>query len=103
MALTDDPLQAVQEALARGDLFGAYDAAARAIEDGHDNEEMRHSQALALARMGDTERALHLFRAYGLDKSRQDHRRALGARLLKDAALATGRAGDFRAAYEPIG
>jgi hypothetical protein len=100
MALTDDPLQAVQEALARGDLFGAYDAAARAIEDGHDNEEMRHSQALALARMGDTERALHLFRAYGLDKSRQDHRRALGARLLKDAALATGRAGDFRAAYE---
>ena len=100
MALTDDPLQAVQEALAQGDLFGAYDAATHAIIDGHDNEEMRHSQALALARMGDTERALHLFRAYGLDKSKKGHRRALGARLLKDEALATGKAEDFSAAYE---
>ncbi len=100
MTADDQPLKTVQEALASGDLFGAYDAASRAIMDGHDNEEMRHSQALALARMGDTERALGLFRAYGLDRSRKSHRRALGARLLKDEALATGDREDLKAAYQ---
>lgn len=95
-----DALDVIQDALASGDLFGAYDAASRAVMDGHDTEEIRHSQALALARMGDTERALALFRAYGLDRSKQSHRRALGARLLKDEALATGARKDLKAAYE---
>lgn len=95
-----DELARVRDALASGDLFGAYDAASRAVMDGDESEEIRHQQALALARMGDTERALALFRAYGLDQSRQPHRRALGARLLKDAALATGKPEDLRAAYQ---
>ena len=75
-------------ALARGDLIAAYDATVSAIGEGDDSGTIRHQQVLALARMGDTERAMELFTAYGLDDSRDPHERAIGARLLKDRALA---------------
>lgn len=96
----EDALATARAALARGDLFGAYDAANGAIADGDASEDIRHIQALALARMGDTERALSLFRSYGLADSSDPHRRALGARLLKDQGLATGSADMLRAAHE---
>ena len=60
--------------LSRGDLIGAYDATVAAIADGDDSGAIRHQQMLALARMGDTERAMELFAAYGLDRSDQCRR-----------------------------
>jgi adenylate cyclase len=82
-------------ALSRGDLIGAYDITASAIAAGDASPDVRHRQVLALARMGDTERAMEHFTAYGLDRSRDPHHRAIGARLLKDRALALP-AGDAR-------
>lgn len=75
-------------ALSRGDLIGAYDLTVSAIADGDEGGEIRHRQVLALARMGDIERAMERFAAYGLDRSDDPHQRAIGARLLKDRALA---------------
>ena len=77
-----------REALARGDLIAAYDATVSAIEQGDESGAVRHQQVLALARIGDTERAMELFERYGLAASRDPHERAVGARLLKDRALA---------------
>ena len=75
-------------ALARGDLIAAYDLTSSAIAEGDDSTVVRHQQILALARMGDAERARELFAAYRLDRSSNPHERAIGARLLKDRALA---------------
>jgi adenylate cyclase len=83
-----DAADLAKSALSRGDLIAAYDAAVAAIEAGDDSGAVRHSQVLALARIGDTERAMELFEAYGLDRSQDPHERAVGARLLKDRALA---------------
>lgn len=79
---------AARAALARGDLIAAYDIATAAIDEGDASGAIRHQQILALARMGDTERAMGLFHAYGLNESGDPHERAIGARLLKDRALA---------------
>jgi len=76
-------------ALAKGDLISAYDIATAAIAAGDESGTVRHQQVLAVARMGDTERAMGLFAAYGLDSSGDTHERTIGARLLKDRALAT--------------
>jgi class 3 adenylate cyclase len=85
-------------ALARGDLIAAYDVTTAAIADGDPGGTIRHQQVLALARMGDTERAMGLFTAYGLDRSSDAHERAVGARLLKDRALAAPSGPDRQAA-----
>ncbi|HEX7853711.1 MAG TPA: tetratricopeptide repeat-containing protein [Sphingobium sp.] len=74
-------------AIARGDLITAYDETVSAIGEGDMSAAIRHQQVLALARMGDTERAMELFGAYGLDRSDDPHQQAVGARLLKDRAL----------------
>jgi adenylate cyclase len=86
-------------ALARGDLIAAYDIATAAIGEGDESQIVRHNQVLALARMGDTERAMGLFEAHGLGRSDDSHVRAAGARLLKDRALAASGAAR-RAALE---
>ena len=92
-----------RSAIARGDLAAAYDIAASAIAEGEDSEDVRHQQVLALARMGDTQRAMELFEGYGLSSSADPHKRAAGARLLKDRALAlapgNGRAEALEAAF----
>ena len=75
-------------ALARGDLITAYDITVSAIAAGDTSSAVRHQQVLALARMGDTERAMERFGAFGLVESPHAHERATGARLLKDRALA---------------
>ena len=79
--------ETARTALSRGDLIGAYDATVSAIALGDESHDVRHLQILALARMGDTDRASELFAAYGLDRSQDPHHRAVGARLLKDRAL----------------
>lgn len=83
-----DPLQRARAALARGDFIAAYDATVSAIADGDDSEDLRHVQILSLARIGDTERAMALFDEHGLARSADPHKRAAGARLLKDRAVA---------------
>ncbi|HST35336.1 MAG TPA: adenylate/guanylate cyclase domain-containing protein [Allosphingosinicella sp.] len=75
-------------AMARGDLIAALDATSAAITEGDESGAVRHQQILALARMGDTERAMELFETYGLAASENVHERTVGARLLKDRALA---------------
>lgn len=94
----DEALTEAREALGRGDPFGAYDIAARAIAAGAASEDLYHQQALTLARMGDTQRALDIFRSAGFDRSDNPHKRALGARLLKDNGL-DGDAGQLEQAY----
>ncbi len=84
-------------ALSRGDLIGAYDLTVSAIAAGDASADIKHRQVLALARMGDTERAMERFAAYGLDRSADPHHRAIGARLRKDRALELP-AGDGRRA-----
>ncbi|MBV9882621.1 MAG: adenylate/guanylate cyclase domain-containing protein [Sphingomonadaceae bacterium] len=86
--MTNVAADLARAALARGDLIAAYDVATAAIAEGDPGGTVRHQQVLALARMGDTERAMDLFAAYGLDRSTDPHERAIGARLLKDRALA---------------
>ncbi|MGQ0661055.1 tetratricopeptide repeat-containing protein [Sphingosinicella sp.] len=99
-----DAAASARDALSRGDLIGAYDASVAAIQAGDESSEIRHLQILALARMGDTERAMGLFGAYGLDQSADPHERAIGARLLKDRALSLkegeARTGALEAAFE---
>ena len=85
-------------ALARGDLIAAYDLTSSAIAQGDESTAVRHQQILALARMGDAERARELFAAYRLDRSSNPHERAIGARLLKDRALAVAEGDGRRAA-----
>lgn len=74
-------------AIARGDLIGAFDEAVSAIEQGDTSTAIRYSQVLALARMGDTDRAAELFETYGLSASQDPHEQAIGARIHKDRAL----------------
>ena len=99
-----DAAALAKAALSRGDLIGAYDATVAAIQAGNPSNEICHQQILALARMGDTERAMGLFGSYELDKSDDAHERAVGARLLKDRALSLpegqARGGALQAAFE---
>jgi len=91
------PAGRAKAAIARGDLIAAYDIAVSGLAEEPACEDLRHLQVLALARMGDTERAMALFVSYGLGGSADPHKRAAGARLLKDRALALAD-GDARTA-----
>lgn len=89
-----------RSAIARGDLITAYDETIAAIARGDASKEIRHLQVLALARMGDTARAMEMFHAHGLDSSDDPHQKAIGARLLKDRALAARNTDQINAARE---
>lgn len=78
-----------KSAIDSGNLLRAYDLAVSAINDGDTSSDLRHLMVLALARMGNGEQALELFREYALDKSPDAHHRSIAARIMKDAALAT--------------
>lgn len=75
-------------ALASGDLITAYDAAARGLDEGEPAAPLHFLQVLALARMGDTARAVECYEACDLAAATDDDAGALRARLLKDQALA---------------
>lgn len=72
-------------ALARGNLLLAFDVAKTAIAAGADHPRLRYVQVLALARMGELDRAQALYDAH-LTGERDVDTLALGARLLKDRA-----------------
>jgi hypothetical protein len=98
--MTGDPIDSAaraKAAIARGDLIAAYDVTVSGLAEDPVSEDLRYLQVLALARMGDTERAMQLFGDYALGESADPHKRAAGARLLKDRAL-TLAPGDVRRA-----
>lgn len=87
--VTNDATALTKAAIDSGNLLLAYDTAVSALNNGDTSIELRHLMVLALARMGNGEQALELFHQYGLDSSPDAHHRAIAARILKDAALAT--------------
>lgn len=99
-----DGVERARAAIARGDLITAYDETVAAMAAGDASTDIRHQHLLALARMGDAERAMQLFEDYGLNRSDDPHHKAIGARLLKDRALAArsadGRAAALEGAFE---
>lgn len=81
-----ESVQAASAALAKGNLLLAYDAATTALDKGATHPRLRYLQVLALARMGEIERARILYdRHLGGDTDDLDTL-ALRARLMKDAA-----------------
>lgn len=75
-------------ALGRGELLAAFDIASSAIAAGAESTGLVHKRLLALARMGDTRRALDEADRIGLADRDDEDSVALHARLLKDLALA---------------
>ena len=90
----DDALASIDAAIERGDLFVAYDLAAKAMSAYPQLLVFQHRAVLALARMN-APRALRLYEDCGLMTSFTGIRlldidiASLGARLLKDRALAS--------------
>ncbi|MEW4466209.1 adenylate/guanylate cyclase domain-containing protein [Parasphingorhabdus sp. JC815] len=84
----DDSTALTKAAIDNGNLLLAYDIAISAISKGDSSVELRHLMVLALARMGNSDRAMELFHQYGLDSSPDPHHRSIAARILKDAAFA---------------
>ncbi|MET0373101.1 MAG: tetratricopeptide repeat-containing protein [Rhizorhabdus sp.] len=75
-------------ALGRGDLLAAFDLASCALASGAQMPGLVHKRLLALARMGDTRRALEEANRIGLADRADEDSVALHARLMKDLALA---------------
>jgi class 3 adenylate cyclase len=96
----EQDLAAVTAARRAGDWLRVYDRATRAIREGRANEEMRYHEALALANMEDTERALARFTEHRLGRSRDPRKRALAARLLKDQGRLAEAYDGYRAIFD---
>jgi class 3 adenylate cyclase len=75
-------------ALARGALLEAYDILQQVAE--RESGSLDYLRVLTLARLGDTERALKLYDAYGLGARDDVDALSLQARLLKDRGFASG-------------
>ena len=86
--LRDETANSVRAALARGDLLAAYDEVTQGKEQGHKG--LDYLEVLTLARLGDTERGLRLYDAYGLAAMADVDALSLKARLLKDQAFSSG-------------
>lgn len=80
--------------MAAGEFLAAHDAALVRLAAGEDSPALRQSAVLALARAGALGSARRLFARLRLGESRDPEIRGLGARLLKDAALSSGRQAD---------
>jgi class 3 adenylate cyclase len=104
-------LQSAREALDQGDLFRACDLASAGALPGPDVD-FAHIHVLAMAHMGQLAEARRLYEDYGLNQVQTLEAQTLGARLLKDAALAErpakpedlhGAAEAYLAAYTAFG
>lgn len=98
-------LLAAHEALARGDVFSAYDLA---TETGSDDAELAYIEVRALAGMGDWQGALRRYEETGVGARGDVDSLALRGRILKDAAFAaeaalrTARFSEAAAAYGAV-
>lgn len=103
-----EPVQATSAALAQGNLLRAYDVATTALDRGVAHPRLRYLQILALARMGEIERAQMLYDRHLKGETDDLDIMALRARLMKDAAWRAGATDEARllseasAAYEAI-
>jgi len=84
----------VRTAERRGELLDAVDLAERGLEQFPEDLWLKHRSVLALARAGASEEAASRFARYGLAGSQDEDVAALGARIVKDLALAA--AGEAR-------
>jgi hypothetical protein len=82
-------LEMVRREERRGELLAAYDIADRALEQHPGHVELAFRAVLALARTGSTGEAARRFAALGLSSVADEDVSALGARIEKDAALAS--------------
>lgn len=82
--MTGSALQ-IEQALARGELLGAFDAATRLLADRPDEPRLLYLRALALARMGESEDALREIER-SLSTQADEDSLALRGRVLKDMA-----------------
>jgi len=89
----ETPLALAEAARRDGNPLAVYDLAQNAIEEGDPHPRFRYLQVLALAQMGDTQRAEQLYDAYRLGEwSADEDALALRGRLHKDRAFElTGR------------
>jgi len=83
-------LTAVKAFEREGEFFKAYDLAAQALGSFHDDLWLKHRAVLCLARAGAIDLAQHKYSEFGLPGAAIENEDvdALGARLLKDLALA---------------
>lgn len=75
-------------ALARGDLLEAYELSRSAVSDFSAGQGAKYRMVLSLARMGATHLANRYFSEFGLALQPDTDCMALGARLIKDEAIA---------------
>ena len=89
---------------AEGQYLTAHDRAMAALGSGADHDGLRHRAVLTLAQSGATGSAARLFDRLGMGDSADPEIEALGARLLKDQALAgaPGAAAASEAAYSTL-
>src|SRR3954470_19004606 len=73
----------------RGEILAAYDIAHAALEAGETSREIAYAAVLCLARAGAVDFARAEYVRLGLAQADHPDTIALGARLLKDVALAT--------------
>lgn len=84
---------------ADGQIFAAHDRAMTALAAGAEDDWLRQHAVLTLAQLGALGPALALFRDLGLDARSDLEIAGLGARLLKDVALATRAPADAARAF----
>ena len=86
-ATLEQCIDAARASIANGNLLFAFDICERAIATGRSGPRLHYLQVLALARMGDTDRAALIYDRSLRDQTDVDTL-SLGARLKKDAAWA---------------
>lgn len=83
--------QKFAEAMESGDMFALFERTRTAIETYPDDPDVRYLQALAMARLGDPDAALRLYKRNRVEDIGTEDAVALKGRVLKDlAALADG-------------
>lgn len=83
--------QKFAEAMGSGDMFALFERTRSAIETYPDDPDVRYLQALAMARLGDPDAALRLYKRNRVEDIGTEDAVALKGRVLKDlAALADG-------------
>jgi hypothetical protein len=77
----------LDDALESGDMFALFERTRAAIEAHPDDPDARYLQALAMARLGDPDAALRIYKRNRVDEIGTEDAIALKGRLLKDLAV----------------
>jgi len=79
----------VKLSMKSGEYLQAYDQCELGLKSFEGNKELQYSAVLSLARLGATEQAHRIYDSFQLNESTNVDHAALGARLVKDTALAS--------------